>query len=198
LYLVDPIDEYAVQQLKEYDGKKLVCVTKEGLERPEDEDAKKKHEELKASFFLLQSYQRSFGGHLVVSLPVLLDGQLILGAEKALFRALKTKHDTPKYGLIYHASLVGQVNAKTKGKSSRKLAAKQHSPFDMTHLPRKLILKLVFKIVGKITSVELHGFSDASEVGYGACVYICARYEDKSCKNCLVTAKSRINPLHKM
>lgn len=32
----------------------------------------------------------------------------ILGAEKALFRALKTKHDTPKYGLIYHASLVGQ------------------------------------------------------------------------------------------
>jgi len=50
LYLVDPIDEYAVQQLKEYDGKKLVSVTKEGLELPEDEEAKKKHEELKASF----------------------------------------------------------------------------------------------------------------------------------------------------
>merc|ERR1712048_969330 len=50
LYLVDPIDEYAVQQLKEYDGKKLVCVTKEGLELPEDDDSKKKHEELKASF----------------------------------------------------------------------------------------------------------------------------------------------------
>jgi len=50
LYLVDPIDEYAVQQLKEYDGKKLVSVTKEGLELPEDEDSKKKHEELKASF----------------------------------------------------------------------------------------------------------------------------------------------------
>jgi nucleolar protein 58 len=32
----------------------------------------------------------------------------ILGAEKALFRALKTKHETPKYGLIYHASLIGQ------------------------------------------------------------------------------------------
>lgn len=48
----------------------------------------------------------------------------ILGAEKALFRALKTKHDTPKYGLIYHASLVGQAAPKLKGKVSRMLAAK--------------------------------------------------------------------------
>jgi nucleolar protein 58 len=48
----------------------------------------------------------------------------ILGAEKALFRALKTKHETPKYGLIYHASLVGQASAKNKGKVSRVLAAK--------------------------------------------------------------------------
>jgi nucleolar protein 58 len=48
----------------------------------------------------------------------------ILGAEKALFRALKTKHDTPKYGLIYHASLVGQAPPKLKGKVSRMLAAK--------------------------------------------------------------------------
>jgi len=48
----------------------------------------------------------------------------ILGAEKALFRALKTKHETPKYGLIYHASLIGQAPAKHKGKISRVLAAK--------------------------------------------------------------------------
>eukprot|EP00002_Diphylleia_rotans_P039153 TRINITY_DN900_c0_g1_i2.p1 TRINITY_DN900_c0_g1~~TRINITY_DN900_c0_g1_i2.p1 ORF type:complete len:567 (-),score=190.71 TRINITY_DN900_c0_g1_i2:361-2061(-) len=48
----------------------------------------------------------------------------ILGAEKALFRALKTKHDTPKYGLIYHASLIGQAPSKHKGKISRVLAAK--------------------------------------------------------------------------
>lgn len=40
----------------------------------------------------------------------------ILGAEKALFRALKTKKDTPKYGLIYHAHLVGQASSKMKGK----------------------------------------------------------------------------------
>ncbi|KAG8639576.1 hypothetical protein MANES_14G155400v8 [Manihot esculenta] len=48
----------------------------------------------------------------------------ILGAEKALFRALKTKHATPKYGLLFHASLVGQASSKMKGKISRSLAAK--------------------------------------------------------------------------
>merc|ERR1712157_514960 len=48
----------------------------------------------------------------------------ILGAEKALFRALKTKSATPKYGLIYHASLVGQSAPALKGKISRVLAAK--------------------------------------------------------------------------
>merc|ERR1719343_960840 len=50
LYMVDPIDEYAVQQLKEYDGKKLICCTKEGLELEESEDEKKKKEEIKAQF----------------------------------------------------------------------------------------------------------------------------------------------------
>ncbi|KAJ3392420.1 hypothetical protein HDU84_004126 [Entophlyctis sp. JEL0112] len=48
----------------------------------------------------------------------------ILGAEKALFRALKSKHDTPKYGLIYHASLVGQAGPKLKGKVARTVATK--------------------------------------------------------------------------
>lgn len=48
----------------------------------------------------------------------------ILGSEKALFRALKTKSKTPKYGLIYHATLVGQTAPKLKGRISRSLAAK--------------------------------------------------------------------------
>ncbi|XP_052865927.1 nucleolar protein 58 isoform X2 [Anopheles cruzii] len=48
----------------------------------------------------------------------------ILGSEKALFRALKTKKDTPKYGLIYHASMVGSASTKNKGRISRSLAAK--------------------------------------------------------------------------
>ncbi|KRX08155.1 hypothetical protein PPERSA_01700 [Pseudocohnilembus persalinus] len=48
----------------------------------------------------------------------------ILGAEKALFKAMKNKKNTPKYGLIYQASLVGQASTKLKGKISRTLAAK--------------------------------------------------------------------------
>jgi len=50
LFMVDPIDEYAVQQLKEYDGKKLVSVTKEGLAIEDSEEEKKKAEETKAAF----------------------------------------------------------------------------------------------------------------------------------------------------
>ncbi|CAJ0834816.1 9767_t:CDS:2 [Entrophospora sp. SA101] len=48
----------------------------------------------------------------------------ILGAEKAFFRAVKAKKSTPKYGILYHASLVGQASAKNKGKIARLVATK--------------------------------------------------------------------------
>jgi molecular chaperone HtpG len=50
IYMIEPIDEYCVQQLKEFDGKKLVSVTKEGLELPEDDDEKKKREQDKEKY----------------------------------------------------------------------------------------------------------------------------------------------------
>jgi len=50
LYMVDPIDEYSMQQLKDFEGKKLVCVSKEGLSLDETEEEKKKFEEQKKEF----------------------------------------------------------------------------------------------------------------------------------------------------
>lgn len=47
-----------------------------------------------------------------------------MGAEKALFKAMKTKGKTPKYGIIYQSKIVANANGKTKGKISRALAAK--------------------------------------------------------------------------
>jgi molecular chaperone HtpG len=55
LLLVDPIDEYAITQLKEFDGKKLICVSKEGLELEETEDEKKSRETEAAEFSQLCS-----------------------------------------------------------------------------------------------------------------------------------------------
>ena len=75
----------------------------------------------------------------------------ILGAEKALFRALKTKHDTPKYGLIYHASLVGQAPTKAKGKIARLTSTKASisarvDALLVTVIPPKLVLKDVQRL----------------------------------------------------
>merc|ERR1719399_635406 len=60
--MVDPIDEYCVQQLKEYDGKKLVSVTKEGLKFEESEEEKKAWEELCADFEPLSKLMKEILG----------------------------------------------------------------------------------------------------------------------------------------
>merc|ERR1711988_1502409 len=62
LFMIDPIDEYCVQQLKEYDGKKLISVTKEGLTFEETEDEKKEKEETKAKFEGLLSLMKEILG----------------------------------------------------------------------------------------------------------------------------------------
>merc|ERR1712098_635499 len=69
IYMVDPIDEYAVQQLKEFDGKKLKSTTKEGLDI-EDEDDKKKLEELKAEFEPLSKLMKEVLGDKVEKVMV--------------------------------------------------------------------------------------------------------------------------------
>jgi len=50
LYMTDPIDEYAVQQLKDFEDKKLISTTKEGLELDDSDDEKKSREADKAAF----------------------------------------------------------------------------------------------------------------------------------------------------
>merc|ERR1712141_432528 len=69
LYMTDPIDEYAVQQLKEFDGKKLKSTTKEGLDI-DDEDEKKKFEELKAEFEPLTKLMKEVLGDKVEKVTV--------------------------------------------------------------------------------------------------------------------------------
>merc|ERR1712111_114011 len=61
VYMTEPIDEYVVQQLKEFDGKNLVSVTKEGLELPEDEEEKKKKESDKEKFEPLCKVMKDIG-----------------------------------------------------------------------------------------------------------------------------------------
>ncbi|XP_003743589.1 nucleolar protein 58 [Galendromus occidentalis] len=100
----------------------------------------------------------------------------ILGAEKALFRALKTKHDTPKYGLIYHAQMVGQSSQKCKGKASRWLAAKaalairvdalgEDNDTDMS-LKNRANLEARLKMLeeGKLTRISKGGKSNKFDV----------------------------------
>ena len=80
--MVDPIDEYAVQQLKEFDGKKLVCCTKEGLQLEETEDEKKAKEETKAAFEPLCRLMKDILGEKVEKVRALLAFKLPAGKSR--------------------------------------------------------------------------------------------------------------------
>jgi nucleolar protein 56 len=69
----------------------------------------------------------------------------ILGAEKALFRALKTRGKTPKYGLLYHSSFIGKAQAKNKGKVSRYLANKLAMSSRIDYFSNDVILFFIKK-----------------------------------------------------
>lgn len=110
----------------------------------------------------------------------------ILGAEKALFRALKTKHDTPKYGLIYHASLVGQTSAKMKGKISRMLAAKTALAVRYDALAEDVDTEMGIenraKLESRIRFFEEGGMTKISGTGKGK-VHNAKKYNVKSEEN---------------
>jgi len=82
----------------------------------------------------------------------------IIGAEKALFRALKTKQNTPKYGIIYHASLVGKATPANKGKVSRVLANKTVLSARVDALgddnTRAIGLENLMKVQSKVNELE--------------------------------------------
>jgi len=70
LYMVDPIDEYCVQQLKDFEGKKLVSLTKEGVQFDETEEEKKKKEETKQNFANLCTLMKEILGDKVEKVVV--------------------------------------------------------------------------------------------------------------------------------
>merc|ERR1712194_573049 len=106
LYMVDPVDEYAVQQLKEFDGKKLKSTTKEGLDI-DDEDEKKKIEELKAEFEPLTKLMKEVLGDKVEKVLVssrLADSPCVLTTSEygwsAYMVSKKTMEVNPKHSIM--------------------------------------------------------------------------------------------------
>ncbi|XP_068241635.1 nucleolar protein 58 [Palaemon carinicauda] len=106
----------------------------------------------------------------------------ILGAEKALFRALKTRHATPKFGMLYHAQLVSQTSAKNKGKVSRMLAAKAALACRYDALGEETTTDMGInnraKLASRVSLIET-GFSDRIS-GKGKAMARFERYEGPS------------------
>merc|ERR1711937_972475 len=91
LFMVDPIDEYCVQQLKEYDGKKLVSVTKEGLKFEESEEDKKAWEELCADFEPLCKLMKEILGDKTMSSYMASKKTMEINPKHSIMKELKAK-----------------------------------------------------------------------------------------------------------
>ncbi|KAL2643099.1 hypothetical protein R1flu_010686 [Riccia fluitans] len=122
----------------------------------------------------------------------------ILGAEKALFRALKTKHETPKYGLIYHASLIGQAAPKFKGKISRILAAKSALSIRLDALGEgseaTIGLENRLKVEARLRQLEGRALGKISGAGKGPGGKIEPYNKDKKNGSSLISAARTYNP----
>ncbi len=115
LYLIDPIDEFCVQTLKDFDGKKLVCVTKEGLELPESDEAKKKFEEDKAQFERLCQVMKEVLGEKVQKVVV---SSRLVSAPCCIV--------TGEYGWTANLERILKAQALGNTSTSSYMAAKKH------------------------------------------------------------------------
>ncbi|EFX71383.1 hypothetical protein DAPPUDRAFT_111828 [Daphnia pulex] len=128
--MTEPIDEYVVQQLKEYDGKQLVSVTKEGLELPEDDEETKKRESDKAKFeglckiikdnldFALQQTSPTLGGQQNISIK----------------RTRKSRWSSfPTYGWTANMERIMKAQALRDTSTMGYMAAKKHLEINSDH-----------------------------------------------------------------
>merc|ERR1719223_2231553 len=130
LYMTEPIDEYCVQQLKEYDGKNLVSVTKEGVELPEDEDAKKKFEEDKASYEALCKVMKDILDNKVEKVCV---SQRLVTSPCCIV--------TSQYGWTANMERIMKAQALRDNSSLGYMAAKKHLERNPDHLIIKELKK---------------------------------------------------------
>merc|ERR1712107_724267 len=122
VYMTEPIDEYVVQQLKEFDGKNLVSVTKEGLELPEDEEEKKKKEADKAKFEPLCKVMKDILDKKVEKVVV---SNRLVSSPCCIV--------TPQYGWTAHMERIMQAQALRDTSTMGYMAAKKHLEINPDH-----------------------------------------------------------------
>ncbi|KII64872.1 Heat shock protein HSP 90-alpha 1 [Thelohanellus kitauei] len=121
IFMVDPIDEYCVQQLKKYQDKNIVCITKEGLEIPEAEDDKKAFEEKKTKFESLCKFLKEN-----------LTGVESVTVSKRLFSS-PCCIVTGQYGWTANMERIMKAQALTDHKSLNYMSSKKHLEINPDH-----------------------------------------------------------------